>query len=718
VIADPPPPAAPPPTSPGAAAVHKEPPQTLTLALEFERGLAAHETERRALLGYRAGDLGARVTAFYLADLADRSAHHELGYASLDQYARQRMRMAPATLHEYVSVGRMLADLPEIDRMFALDQVVWSQVRALVRVATPQTERAWGEWAQGRTVREVRRQAARRDKGQLPTDPERRRIHTTKLAVRGRLNPVQLAVWNEARAALERSFGGPVSDEDLLMWIAHRVVRDLQDQPLTLRPSRTDLDPRNQDPPLPLEQRDAPTGSTLRREVLERDGRRCVCCSSKVNLSAHHVMWRRYGGATTAENLVTLCEGCHSLVHDRFLILRGEVDSLEVLDSEGCGLGQRLPPLQVQLGQREANSDSIRIESRLASFRDVPAEVDAAWWRRHRHLFAWNERAGVLDFEPGPAAPEPASQSGQTRAGQATHESGGLDCLVGQDRVKANLRVAIRAAQARSEPLGHVLLAGPPGLGKTSLAHAVAHELGHEMVRVTAPVVRDPSVLIRALTALPARSVLFLDEVHRLPPRTSEVLYDALEGGLLDLPVRCGWEQRVLRIRLEPFTLVAATTEEDKLPEPLRGRFVHRMRLEFYDHRELGKLLALAAARDGLKLTPPARDLLARASRDTPREGLALLQLVRDEAGAAGVSKVGARVVSAALARAGTTSFGVTAAEVDYLRVLAQAGKPLGLSTLAAKLGTTRQTIQRVYEPFLLRRDLIRLTPSGRCLAA
>ena len=149
---------------------------TLTLSLELKEGLDAREALRRGLAGHRAGEVGRRVAAFYFADAVERGAHQELGYGSRNQLARQGLRMAASTLRQYVRVGRALKELPEIDRMFFEDELNWSQVRALIRVAVPETQTAWGEWARGKTVEEVERQVSRREKGQLPTDPSLRRI--------------------------------------------------------------------------------------------------------------------------------------------------------------------------------------------------------------------------------------------------------------------------------------------------------------------------------------------------------------------------------------------------------------------------------------------------------------------------------------------------------------------------------------------------------------
>jgi Holliday junction DNA helicase RuvB len=345
------------------------------------------------------------------------------------------------------------------------------------------------------------------------------------------------------------------------------------------------------------------------------------------------------------------------------------------------------------------------------SFGDVPQVVDVDWWRRHRHLFEFNKRTGGLVFEPGVA---PTTLPAVSR--DPVEPAPGLGALIGQERVRANLRIAIRSAALAEESLGHVLLLGAPGLGKTSVARAVAAELGGDFESVMAPLIRDPALLVRQLTSLRPGSVLFLDEVHRLPPRIAEVLYQALEDGYVDLPIRDAWDQRSLRIRLAPFTLVAATTEEGLLPDALRSRFVYQERLQFYDRDILGEILTRDALTKGLPLAPDARDLIACASRDTPRKALALLQTVCDEARATGRSAVDGGVARAALARLGTAANGVSAAETGYLQILAEANGPVGLSTIAAKLSTSQRNVQLVFEPFLLRRGMVELTIRGRCL--
>jgi Holliday junction DNA helicase RuvB len=282
--------------------------------------------------------------------------------------------------------------------------------------------------------------------------------------------------------------------------------------------------------------------------------------------------------------------------------------------------------------------------------------------------------------------------------------------------VVANLRRAVDAARGRGDPLGHVLLEGPAGLGKTTLARTIADEMQTSCRRVSGPVVKDVGALLGLLTSLGERDVLFIDEIHRLPDRVAEFLYEAMTDGVLSLPVSCGIQCTTLHVRLRPFTVVGATTDPDLLTPSFRGRFALRESLAFYGLDDLAEILRRGAAREGTELADEAAQMLAGVSRDTPREGLALLKAVCDEAFLAGRKVVDAQLTARVLDSMGVDEMGLRPFDRQYLEELAAEGRA-GRSTLAGRLGVTGAALQHVHEPFLIRRGLVRITPFGRELA-
>jgi Holliday junction DNA helicase RuvB len=295
-----------------------------------------------------------------------------------------------------------------------------------------------------------------------------------------------------------------------------------------------------------------------------------------------------------------------------------------------------------------------------------------------------------------------------------------LSEFVGQEQAKGNLRVFIEAAKARAEALDHVLLFGPPGLGKTTLAQIVARELGVSFRATSGPVLAKAGDLAAILTNLEPRDVLFIDEIHRLPANVEEILYPAMEDHVLDLMIGEGPSARSIRIDLAPFTLVAATTRAGLLATPLRDRFGIPLRLEFYSHAELQKVLAGVAGKMGLALHPDGAAEIARRSRGTPRVAGRLLRRVRDFAAADACELIDRAAAASALARLDVDEHGLDALDRKYLRALIEnyAGGPAGVETLAYAIAEARDAVEDVIEPFLMQQGFIQRTPRGRMATA
>ena len=290
--------------------------------------------------------------------------------------------------------------------------------------------------------------------------------------------------------------------------------------------------------------------------------------------------------------------------------------------------------------------------------------------------------------------------------------------FTGQKASRENLAIFIHAARGRAEAMDHVLLHGPPGLGKTTLAQIVARELGVGFRATSGPVIQRAGDLAAILTNLQPRDVLFIDEIHRLQPAIEEVLYPAMEDFQLDLIIGEGPAARSVRIDLSPFTLVGATTRAGLLATPFRDRFGIPLRLIFYTPAELELIVARGAEKLGLDLTPGGANEIARRSRGTPRIAGRLLRRVRDFAAVAGTSPVRRADADAALTRLEVDRLGLDAMDRRYLRRIAEhhAGGPVGVETLAAALAEARDTLEDVIEPYLIQEGLILRTSRGRML--
>ncbi|WP_049804074.1 Holliday junction branch migration DNA helicase RuvB [Desulfosporosinus acidiphilus] len=291
---------------------------------------------------------------------------------------------------------------------------------------------------------------------------------------------------------------------------------------------------------------------------------------------------------------------------------------------------------------------------------------------------------------------------------------------IGQKKVKDNLSIFIQAASTRGEALDHVLLYGPPGLGKTTLANIIASEMGVSIRTTSGPAIERPGDLAAILTALEPRDVLFIDEIHRLNSSTEEILYSAMEDGCLDIVIGKGPSARSIRLSLPPFTLVGATTRAGQLTSPLRDRFGVISRLEFYEVDDLKNIILRAASILKLEITDEGADEIARRSRGTPRVGNRLLKRVRDFALVWGDGIVTQTIARDALNRLEVDPVGLDNIDQKTLRTIIEtfAGGPVGLDTLASTIGEESETLEDVVEPFLLQMGFLQRTPRGRMATA
>jgi Holliday junction DNA helicase RuvB len=295
-----------------------------------------------------------------------------------------------------------------------------------------------------------------------------------------------------------------------------------------------------------------------------------------------------------------------------------------------------------------------------------------------------------------------------------------LSEYIGQTKVRENLAVFLAAARGRGEPLDHVLLTGPPGLGKTTLAYIVAREMAAGLRMTSGPMIGRAGDLAGILTNLQPRDVLFLDEIHRLSPAVEELLYPAMEDFRLDVLIGEGPMARTMKVDLPPFTLIGATTRPGLLSQPLHGRFGISFRLDFYDIEALARIVGRSATILGIRIAPDAAREIGGRSRGTPRIANRLLRRLRDFAEVAGKSSIDLATAREALARLEVDEHGFDELDRRILHTIIEkfGGGPVGVGAIAASLGEDRGTLEDLYEPYLLQAGFLQRTPRGRVASA
>lgn len=319
-----------------------------------------------------------------------------------------------------------------------------------------------------------------------------------------------------------------------------------------------------------------------------------------------------------------------------------------------------------------------------------------------------------MEFAPRIITPDNTPEDSEI---EATLRPQTLNEYIGQDKVKQNLAIYIEAAKRRGEPLDHVLLYGPPGLGKTTLSAIIAHEMGVNLRITTGPAIEKPGDLASLLTSLNDNDVLFIDEIHRLPRTVEEILYPAMEDRVIDIILGKGPSARSIRMDLRPFTLIGATTRAGQLSSPLRDRFGVIQRLELYNQEQLTDIIRRSSMILGIPCTADGAKEIAGRARGTPRIANRLLKRVRDFADVMGNGKITQEIASIALSRLEIDKLGLDSLDRRMLEMIIKGynGGPVGLETLASALGEEAVTLEDVCEPFLMQLGFLGRTPRGRC---
>jgi Holliday junction DNA helicase RuvB len=741
--------------------------------IELVRGLPKKELIERIHFHHRQGEVAERALGFYLFQMQEGGTYRPLRDAAAWAAAHLGCQRAD----KLILTARRLEELLEIDTAFAAGKVPWTKVREIARVATAETERKWLHLALTATSREVEEAVARAKRGDEPREglKARRPRYVEKIlfsgeekavwdqAVRkvrsempGGTTPYQAAAEMARRALLAKPEGEAPGKKakDAFLVVLHRgkdgsTWADADEGRVEIDPATIEEKVREGARVIEVpdiqgagecqairfgergkaakEDRDPPVSPEQKEAVLARDGR-CLVCGSREDLTPHHLDSHADGGKSVTERLCTLCVRCQGCVHDQEVILRVEEDgSITPLDRDRKPIGKARSteevlgdagedcPLETIVLTGTAEPEHPAVEPEYTSLDALPAELTAAEWRAIEGRSEWSSSQKAFVFHPEwpGAAPEAPRPPEKPPAGQGLRPAG-FGEFVGQRTAVEDLLLAGRAARERGEPLGHVLLGGQPGLGKTSLCRLLACEFGTGLQEVVAGNIGDPHQLVSILAHLGRGNFLLIDEIHRLPAICEEALYSALEDRTVSAVLCEGCRSRTICIRLEPFTLVAATTRVGALSAPFRGRFRHIERLEPYEEEEIAEIVTGAAAQLGTRVSPEAAREVARRSKGTPREAMRILDRSRDIAQLSGVTIISLAHVGQTAERLGIDEHGLDRVEQAVVRLLVERARPMGREALAARLGVDLETYRDVHEPWLERSDLIERTEAGR----
>ena len=715
--------------------------------LVLQEGLPIKEVERRIGVAIASAGLRHRVAAYYLRDVHERGHYQLAGHPTVVKYAVGRFGISRREARELFAAGMALADLPVIDKAFREEGLCWSKVRELVKVAVTQHDAAWLQRARDLRIDELALEVRLAKRGDPPRNrDDRKGLPEIRLRLNASMPPDVYAKWERVYEKIAAECGGSIEPWQCLealidLGLAHRpadgptlapenccvVVHgdgncvETRDGDLPLAPKTVEMLACNcgiVDTSTAETGKDRHVPRALRRKVFSRDGHRCRCCGSRHSLHIHHIIPWSCGGETCKENLITVCRWCHSLLHAGLLTITGSGEGDWRFVNAG---GRDIHAAEVDLpppGERMTLVETAPAPT--ATPPTVPAEIDCGWWRRHAGLIRCNESAGTFELRPGtPLEDDPDDSGHREKVAQCatrTHPRQLAD-LVGQRRVVESLQLAVDAARI-GEPLCHTLLSGPPGLGKTTIAQALAGEFDAALHRCSGPALKSPMELLRRMAELRDGDVLFIDEIHAIPREVAEFLYEAMEEGQLSLSITHAGRSRPVTLRLPAFTLVGATTDEGQLTGSFVDRFENREQLRYYDVAQLTELITKVAQCATLPIDPDAARQLAKVSRQTPREALRLLRRAHREARVAGSTTIDRATVTRTLQRLQIDDRGLGPVDRECVALLqSRNGNPTGVRRVAGELGVSAATLERFHEPYLLRLGLIAIVPGGRVAA-